>query len=41
MLVERKSANARNETMIALVGEKERPRAWIECLPCDLGHRDL
>ena len=33
MLVETKSSNATNEAMIALVGEKERPMAWIECLP--------
>ena len=33
MPVERKSTRARSETRIALVGEKERPRARIECLP--------
>ena len=33
MLVEKKSTNDTNEMVIAVVDEKERPRAWILCLP--------
>jgi len=34
MLAQKKSTNATNETMIALLGEKEGPRGgWNECLP--------
>ncbi len=42
MLVEKKSANATNATMIALVGETGRDRGGMDrVLALDPGHHDL